>query len=54
MTQEKPKETRSRPINTTAWHRVGKTGNGAVRGSHGVLGVMIDKQSTEIKHGARR
>jgi|GEM_PF-2679190 len=53
MTQSKPIAARSRPINATAGQGGGKTGSGAVRRSHGVLGAILDKHSTENSHAAR-
>jgi hypothetical protein len=53
MTQGKPIAARSRPISATTPHMVAKTNNGALRPLSGAL-RPIDKQSTEIKHGARR
>jgi len=53
MTQGKPIAARSRPISATAAHGVGKTGDGAVRGSHGAL-RPLEKHSTENSHAPWR
>jgi len=48
MTQCKPIAATAARLSPMAGEWVGKTVTGAVRGSHGVLGAMLEKQSKGI------
>jgi hypothetical protein len=54
MTQGKPIAATAARLSPTAGGQVGKTVTGAVRGSHGVLGAMLEKHSKGISHVTRR
>lgn len=54
MTQGKPTAATTARIGVTARVEGGKIHNDALRGLHGALSAILEKQSTEISHAARR